>query len=312
MVGLSPRPDFASYSQPRKRHALEVLKFNSRDSPSGTIELLMGPLASGAAPFLREIGLGYGEESVDGLAAMLEARARLPSCRGLEMLPGIDRGIFGCPEPARNRLLCALLPSVTELKLCWGGRPSFDACFVSGGMCPHLKKLSIEFPLVIGGYNIVPPSMEMLESMPVLEALTHKASIENYTLDYSGWCRILGVLAGAVCALHLTSLSLDWLAFWPASMATFATLLSTNAFPALQSLTSTTNVSEEYDSFEFLLQGLQAPACETRLTKLVLGGIVGSGDRGMTAIASAVRAGLFNRMEDFFIHSNSDVTAQGI
>ena len=105
---------------PGALEALEVLHLSSANSPPVTIRLLAKALTCGAAPSLRHLNLGYTKVTtagVEALAAMVEARAQRPACRGLEAFPGIGRIFDGCSETASCGLLRALLPTLRELKL---------------------------------------------------------------------------------------------------------------------------------------------------------------------------------------------------
>ena len=76
--------------------ALEVLCFHKKrlnvPFPFGIVEMLAGALASGAAPFLRNLYLGgdrggmLTDDAVEALVAMFEARSQCLACRRLEVL----------------------------------------------------------------------------------------------------------------------------------------------------------------------------------------------------------------------------------
>lgn len=152
--------------------ALEGLYFPSEDdSPSGMIQLLTEALTSGAAPSLCRLHLPdttFNDDGLDALVAMVEARAaRRPACRGLESVEG--GGFWGGSEQSRIRLTCALLPSLTDIRIGGWWEHIFDACFVSV-QPPQLKNLEIDFM----ENNEVPPSAEILEAMPALEILRYE------------------------------------------------------------------------------------------------------------------------------------------
>lgn len=187
----------------------------------------------------------------------------------------------------------------------------------------------------------MPPSVAMLESMPALESLSYWANLINPTKivdlepiilalnrgmafrqlqalsltsyhieNAAAWDRMQLALAGAACALRLTSLELSFTSFSLKNMSTLSTLLSENTFPRLQTLELTDNALGD-QGVEILVQGLLAPACGTRLTKLNLSQFE-FGDQGMSALARVVREGRFERLEDIDLSYNLDVTNQGV
>lgn len=168
-----------------------IYKKSSRPSESWSskmIRLLAKALASGAAPSLRHLDLNLGctfgkgmDKAVKRLAAMLESRALLPACRGLETLDNedLDR-IMYCSEEIGCRFLRAFLPSLTELFLYTTNCNKFDyeVCFVSVG-APRLIFLQLCRPenFFPDGARLL-PSAQMLECMPALEILVYDAEEE--------------------------------------------------------------------------------------------------------------------------------------
>jgi len=87
----------------------------------GAIPQLARALARGTAPQLTDLSIDYcGDSDLEALADMMEVRARLPNCKGLERFVGDSRRSCWFDETAqatRIRLVRALLPSVQYLPL---------------------------------------------------------------------------------------------------------------------------------------------------------------------------------------------------
>lgn len=94
-------------------------------------------------------------------------------------------------------------------------------------------------------------------------------------------------------------------------MSTFSVLLGQNAFPTLQSLRVSYNHLIGDQGVELLVEGLLAPACRTRLKVLGLRSVE-MDDKGMAALASAVREGRFERLGNIDIRGNKRVRMQGL
>lgn len=146
-----------------------------------------------------------------------------------------------------------------------------------------------------------------------LSLCTHEHPIcrSPYEIEDAGWDRVLNALGGAACSLHLKSFDLIYSSLSPASMATFSNLLAQNSFPKLQVLKLYGSFGIKDEGIEYLVQGLLAPACQTRLTTLSLWS-VGMGDKGVIALSSLFPAGRFEQLEMMSLECNSDVTEQGV
>lgn len=301
--------------------------------PSGAIKLLAEALISGAAPSLRHLGLDFcdfEDEDVEALATMLEARAQNPDCRASEK---VDRYVFiGGSDELSDRVMRALLPSLTELKLeYWNDTYDRNESRFTSVRPPQLKRLEIQFDDNQEGRIAVPPSVAMLESMPALDSLSYWANLLNPTMivDFEpiilalnggvafrnlqasdAWDRMLFALAGAPCALQFTTLELAYTSLSLANLSTLSTLLSENTFPMLQDLKLTSTPLGDR-GVEILVQGLLTPACGTRLTKLNLSKFE-FGDQGMAALARVIREGRFELLEDIDLSHNLNVTDQGM
>lgn len=78
---------------------------------------------------------------MDIIADMLETRARIPDCKGLECFEGTDGWFNLAPLETRVRLLRVLLPSVNVFpKFSW--KQSFGSCFLEV-QAPHLTTFSV-------------------------------------------------------------------------------------------------------------------------------------------------------------------------
>ncbi len=305
---------------------------------SGQISLLAGAMASGAAPLLRtlqvECVFGYfKDEDVEALAAMLEARAQLSTCRGLEQLH-----TFGVLDEARSlamrcRLLRAFLPSATGLdRLEWDA--AYEDCFVTVQPSRVTKMVEEETNTPIS-------EVEVWESLPALEELTYegacsilpaypsnldsflralnrgvafqrlqKLSLSDFDYDAVVWKRALQTLAGAACASQLTSLEFSNSYESPAFVAPVSQLLSQGAYPALNNLAITHSKGVGDTGVVALAQALlDAPTI--RLAELSLSNVE-IGDEGMAALARVLEAGRFDRLETICLGDSDDVTDAGL
>ena len=104
-------------------------------------------LANGIAPSLEKFYFherGFNEDDVSSLADMVEARARIPECKGLKHIDGNGEVWFDKASLAtRVRLLRALLPFAAYLSI-FTGRLDFEACFCEV-QAPHLTTFHINF-----------------------------------------------------------------------------------------------------------------------------------------------------------------------
>lgn len=94
---------------------------------------LVRVLAGGIAPSLEKFYFneaGFNEDDYSSLADMVEARARIPECKGLERIDGNGDDWFDeASLKTRIRLLRALLPSVKALPPL-GWEDALEACFI--------------------------------------------------------------------------------------------------------------------------------------------------------------------------------------
>lgn len=318
---------------PGALEALKVLRLSAEAWEDGMLPELARALGSGAAPSLRLLDVGSGLSShanAEALAAMLEARARLPACCGLGELKASNFMDTTIPEATRTRLLRALLPSVTELGTLWW-MPEYEASFVEVG-APCLKKATMR----AHGEDAEFPSAQVWEAMPELEGLMLQvygdvASVQpvisalergvafqrlqmltctSLQIPVDEWGRLLSALAGASCASQLTSLDFDVCAWCRGPMAVLSKWLGQDAFPKLETLSLCFNYDLKDDGVVNLVRGLLA-APRTRLMELLLSG-VDMGDGGMGALASLVRAGCFERLKSLSVAGHSKVTDEGV
>lgn len=299
----------------------------------GGVPLFADVLASGAAPALRVLGLGHSlestfqDEDLEAITTMLETRAQLPACRGLERIqtPDLLNNMCIGSEAARCQLLCALLLTVTELNL-GTMSPAYAACFVAM-QPPRLRKLwtineheySIPVPMevweampelveVLGDGTFWKP-MDFAHLQPLIEALNRgvafqklqKLDLRNVKLTEEEWELLLGALAGAACASQLATLAFSRTEWPPHALATFSSMLGQDAFPLLLRL-DCWNCQADDDIVVALAEGLQA-AYDTRLLYLSLHH-ARLGDRGMAALAGVVRSGRFERLKTIDITHN--------
>lgn len=123
------------------------------------------------------------------------------------------------------------------------------------------------------------------------------------------WDLLLGTLAGAVCASHLTFLGIVSTELCPASMGSLSTLLTQDKLPLLRTLSLRyTEIGD--DGVAVLAEKLLA-APPTSLKEFCLEN-VGMGDRGLAALASMIRMGRFEGLESLKLSYNEDVTDEGI
>ncbi len=318
--------------------------YSASEWEKGMLPRLADALASEIAPLIWVLDFGPGgrveDEDLEALAAMLETRAQLPACRGLEQVQLFEDWMDNFDElfsdAARCRLMRAMLLTVTELDE-FGWAPEYEACFVEAPP-PRLKT----FQVSVGGDAT--PSVAVWEAMPeIVEVsvsgmeeetdnlpdemaglgplvaalnggvtLTELRSLEvdmshlrDFGLDF-GLDPLLRALAGAPCASQLTTLELGF--YWaPATMATFADFIGKDKFPMLDklSLTESSNLC-----MNTLCKGLLA-ASHTPLTWLELTD-VDMDDSGMAALASVVRGGGFPHLHTLDISHNEEVTDKGL
>jgi hypothetical protein len=160
--------------------------------------------------------------------------------------------------------------------------------------------------LELAGPEPVIAALKVVEAFQCLKTL----SFNKLRLEVPKWDELLGALAGAPCAGQLMGLFLQHSNFFPASMATLSQLLGQNGFPMLERLSfgGTSGIGD--DGAAVLAQGLLA-ASRTRLTGLKLAK-VGISDEGVAAVASLVRAGCLERLQEIFLGANSAFTDQGV
>ncbi len=315
--------------------ALEHLAFTRTTRwQAGMVPLLASALRSGAAPSLRILDLGgvniYQNEDLGALATMVKTRGQHHDCRGLERIKG---GFGGCLFSAIAPLLCALLPSVTTLHFEWDA-DYYEHFFVELRP-PHLKICDVTGPGI--------PSVEIWEAMPKLEELIyaghknndgapgHVASLEPFIsalsrgvafqelqeltlqpfeLEDDEWTRLFSTLAGAHCASQLRRVIIWPSNLCPASLATLSDLIGKDTFPMFQALGLGHSPSIGDNGVEVLAKGLLA-ASRTRLTFLVLVD-VGMGDKGLGALASAIRGGVLDQLGTFALDNNAALTDEGV
>ncbi len=322
---------------PGALQSLETLAFihHGSDWPAQTLPMLASALAQdGVAPLLRELDVDLGECNAKDMArfsSMLERRAQLPACRGVEVVT--EARLNDDELGARHcRLLRAILLTATKLpNLCWAS--DYEACFLAAPP-PRLGAIQLrsaeeEFP-----------SVEVLEAMPVLEeldwgsasiapvaaALNRGVAFQQLTkLEFTAvrgvvaaaWGSLFEALAGSACAARLTTLRFTRCNLCPVSLATLSRLLGEDALPRLQCLKLDVPFHHDDDNggiaaeaLALLCQGLLA-APSTRLEELDLSNVV-IADQGVAGLASLMRGGRFERLWVLQLSAWQEVTQEGL
>lgn len=194
--------------------ALEVLQLSPTAGwRAGMLPLLAGALTSGTAPTLRVLDLVRGPQAdwdLEALVGMLEARAQLPACRGLEQLKAPGLLDPSRSEALRKRLLRALLPSITEMEGPLNWCAAYDECFTAAP-APHLVTINI-----YGMQGARLPSSLALEAMPALENFELDCGVLHDAAEMMNGQAVITALRRGAAFRHLQSLTLERLRLAPA------------------------------------------------------------------------------------------------
>lgn len=308
------------------------------DWPTHGVPKLARALAGGTSPLLKHLSLRWGDDDdLDSLADMLEARASIPGCKGLESLdfPELDDWFDEVPSTTRFRLLRAMLPNVKRLpRLTW--ESEFELCFREV-QAPYLTALSLWLDEEEEGQTVF--SDNMLDSVPalvkievevfgehllgvaVLRSLSsalrrgalrnlQEVCLVNCDLSSEDIGEFINVLEESGCAKRFVTLSLDNCGVQAEDLRALASAISRDAFPALKMLDFQSNTGIANVGVVALAEAL-SKAPEIFLTELNLR-VVGMGDEGMIALASLVSQGCMQQMEKLGLSWNAGVTDRGV
>jgi len=148
--------------------ALPVLRslwINFGKTP-GALPKVARALASGTSPLLEEFILSWDDVSDNDskiIANMLEARASILGCKGLESFIGNNGWFNRATLAIQIRLLRMLLPSIKELPA-FTCNPAFQSCFLDV-QAPYLTRLDVCFE-IDGGFlfrNVLAAAPALLE-----------------------------------------------------------------------------------------------------------------------------------------------------
>ena len=196
-------------------------------------------------------------------------------------------------------------PRLKIFDVCGHGTPSVEVW----KSIPKLENMryDVHGGIDAGGIDAVEPIITALDGGAAFHHL-RDLEIDNLDLECAEWNLLLGSLAWAPCAPHMTSLKFLECDLCPASVATLANLL--DAFPMIANLDLRLNRGIGDDGVAVLAQGLLA-ASRTRLTNLNLCR-TRMGDEGLAALGSVIHAGRLEELEGLFIHENPANTDEGI